>query len=165
MYYILKQLDCNNKLKYQCQVFVIVFLVSRIHEEEKYNQHENSIAQNEINNTKQMAFCIHFSNIWQGCTVMKILPISTLTRILCWETNINHQRILMSDSAMEVVYPKQIFLFIIKVWYMCTGVYIIHMLLICWRIPRVTSRSVWNKEKESRVKYIIWYHWNNDYFY
>lgn len=34
MYYILKQLDCNNKLKYRCQVFVIVFLVSRIHEEE-----------------------------------------------------------------------------------------------------------------------------------
>lgn len=46
-----------------------------------------------------------------------------------------------------------------------TCVYIIHMLLICWRIPRVTSRSVWNKEKESRMKYIIWYHWNNDYFY
>lgn len=63
MYYILKQLDCNNKLKYRYQVFVIVFLVSRIHEEEKYNQHENSIAQNEIKNTKQMAFCIHFSNI------------------------------------------------------------------------------------------------------
>lgn len=131
----------------------------------KYNQHENSIAQNEIKNTKKMAFCIHFSTIWQGCTVMKILPISTLTHILCWETNINHQSLLMSDSAMEVVYPKQIFLFIIKVWYMCTGVYIIHMLLICWRIPRVTSRSVWNKEKESRMKYIIWYHWNNDYFY
>lgn len=34
MYYILKQLDCNNKLKYRYQVFVIVFLVSRIHEEE-----------------------------------------------------------------------------------------------------------------------------------
>lgn len=50
---------------------------------------------------------------------MKILPISTLTHILCWETNINHQSLLMSDSAMEVVYPKQIFLFIIKVWYMC----------------------------------------------
>lgn len=77
----------------------------------KYNQHENSIAQNEIKNTKKMAFCIHFSTIWQGCTVMKILPISTLTRILCWETNINHQSLLMSDSAMEVVYPKQIFLF------------------------------------------------------
>lgn len=39
----------------------------------KYNQHENSIAQNEIKNTKKMAFCIHFSTTWQGCTVMKIL--------------------------------------------------------------------------------------------
>lgn len=62
MYSILKQLDCINKLKYRYQVFVIVFLVSRIHEE-KYNQHENSIAQNEIKNTKKMAFCIYFSNI------------------------------------------------------------------------------------------------------
>lgn len=119
MYYILKQLDCNNKLKYRCQVFVIVFSSKQNTWRRKYNQHENSIAQNEIKNTKKMAFCIHFSTIWQGCTVMKILPISTLTRILCWETNINHQNLLMSDSAMEVVYPKQIFLFIIKVWYMC----------------------------------------------
>lgn len=37
MYYILKQLDCNNKLKYRCQVFDIVFLVSRIQPTWEFN--------------------------------------------------------------------------------------------------------------------------------
>lgn len=83
----------------------------------KYNQHENSIAQNEIKNTKKMAFCIHFSTIWQGCTVMKILPISTLTRILCWETNINHQSFCngsgLSKTNLSFYYQSVIHVYIL----------------------------------------------------